>query len=222
MKSPLLLPLLFTALASASAQDHIANGSFTGQTAGTAPQKPWIVPSQVTEASDVAVTVETLPGATDGKLWLKLADANPSVPTGVLQNFSEIKNGRLSLKVYFERVGSAFGVYLGAPKVSSPESRIIDFKVLKGGRLSLGNAGARTVSDFAFTAGKVYPLAFDFQTNADGTKISYNVTQEDTGESLGSAEVDARAPIGGLRIATDSGDDQTIVYVSDIALTEKN
>ncbi len=85
---PLLLPLLFTALAGASAQDHIANGSFTGQTAGTAPQKPWIVPSQVTEASDVAVTVETLPGATDGKLWLKLADANPSVPTGVLQNFS--------------------------------------------------------------------------------------------------------------------------------------
>lgn len=52
--------------------------------------------------------------------------------------------------------------------------------------------------------------------------MSYTVTQEDTGAVLGSAEVDARAPIAGLRIATDSGDDQTIAYVTDISLTEKN
>ena len=222
MKS--LKPLLFllATLSAVTAQDRIVNGSFAGNTTGMVPQKPWIVPSQVTEAKDVSVTVETLPGEKDGKLWLKLADANPSVPTGVVQNFPEIKTGRLTFKVFFERVGSAFGVYLGAPKVSSPESRIIDFKVLKGGKLSLGNAGARSKSDFAFATGQIYSLIFDFQTSEDGSKVSYNVTLESTGESLGSAEVDARAPIAGMRIATDSTDDQTIVYITDISLTEKN
>lgn len=220
----LLLTVVFSLAAAtlANAQERIGNGSFAGQAPGTVPQKPWIVPSQVTEGKDVSVTVEPLPGESDGKMWLKLADANASLPSGLLQNFPEVKNGRLSLKVYFERVGSAFGIYLGGAKVSSPESRIIDFKVLKGGRLSLGNAGARSTSDFAFAAGKVYPLAFDFQTNGDGTKVSYTVTQEDTGETLGSAEVDARAPIAGMRIATDSGDDQTVAFVTDISLTEKN
>lgn len=223
MKLKFLLPLaVLSTLTLVKAQERIGNGTFAGQAPGTVPGKPWMVPSQVTEGKDVSVTVEPLPNESDGKMWLKLADGNATLPCGLLQNFPEIKSGRLSLKLYFERVGSAFGIYLGGAKVSSPESRIIDFKVLKGGRLSLGNAGTRSTSDFAFATGKVYPLVFDFQTNEDGTKVSYNVTQEDTGESLGSAEVDARTPISGIRIATDSGDDQTVVYVTDISLTEKN
>jgi len=218
---PALILLLVTA-AWSHAQERIANGSFTGLAPGSTPPKPWLVPSQVKDGKDVSVTIASRPGETDGKMWLKLVDGNPALPSGLLQNFPEIKSGRFALKIAFERVGSAFGIYLGGDKVSSPESRIIDCKVLKGGRLSLGNAGARTTSDFAFQAGTVYPLVFDFETNADGTKVAYTVTQEDTGTVLGSAEVDARVPIAGLRIATDSGDDQTIAYVTDITLSEKN
>lgn len=217
MKRPLLL--LLCSLSAASAEDRIA--PITGQ-AGTVPPKPWIVPSQVTGGENVSVTLQPLPGQADEKLWVKFSDGNPQLPTGMVQNFSEIKNGRLTAKVYFERVGTAFGIYLGAAKVSSPESRIIDFKVLKGGKLSLGDAGVRNKSGFSFVPGKVYPLFFDFKTDAEGKKVSYQVGLEDTGEVLVSADVDARAPIAGLRIATDSTDDQTIAYVSDISLTEKN
>jgi hypothetical protein len=219
MKRPLVC--LLCSLAAASAEERIPNGSFTGQAAGTVPQKPWIVPSQVTGGEDVSVTLQPLPGQGEGKLWVKFADGNAKLPTGVVTNFAEIKDGRLSAKVYFERVGSAFGIYLGAPKVSAPESRIIDFKVLKGGKLSLGTDGVRNKTSFAFEPGKVYPLFFDFKTDPEGKKVSYQVGLEDTGEILGSAEVDARAPIAGLRIATDSADDQSIVYVSDISLAEK-
>ena len=220
MKRPLLY--LLCSLATAFAEERIPNGSFTGQAVGTIPAKPWIVPSQVTGGEDVSVTLQPLPGQSGEKLWVKFADANPKVPTGMVTNFAEIPNGRLTAKVYFERVGSAFGIYLGAPKVSSPESRIIDFKVLKGGKLSLGDGGVRNKTSFAFEPGKVYPLFFDFKTDPDGKKVSYQVGREDTGEILGSAEVDARVPIEALRIATDSADDQSIVYVSDISLTEKN
>lgn len=217
MKRPLLI--LFFSLSPVWAEDRIA--PITGQ-AGTVPSKPWIVPSQVTGGENVSVTLQALPGQADEKLWVRFADGNPQVPTGMVQNFSEIKNGRLTAKVYFERVGTAFGIYLGGAKVSSPESRIIDFKVLKGGMLSLGNSGVRDKSSFAFQPGKVYPLFFDFKTGADGKKVSYQVGLEDTGEVIGSAEVDARTPISGIRIATDSTDDQTIAYVSDISLTDKN
>jgi hypothetical protein len=218
MKIPLLL--LLTSLTAVMAEDRIVNGSFVGQAPGSIPQKPWIVPSQVTGGKDVSVTVEPIPGTEI--LGAKLADANPEVPTGMVQNFSEITNGRFTAKVYFERVGTAFGIYLGGPKVSGPESRIIDFKVLKGGKLSLGNAGVRSKADFVFEPSRVYPLFFDFKTDADGKKVTYQVGLEDSGEILGSAEVDARVPIAGLRIATDSTDDQTIAYIGDITLTEKN
>ena len=220
MKRPLFY--LFCSLAAASAEDRIANGSFAGQSTGTVPQKPWIVPTQVTSGEDVSVTLQPLPGQPEEKLWVKFADANPKVPTGMVTNFAEIKDGRFAAKVYFERVGTAFGIYLGSAKVSSPESRIVDFKVLKGGKLSLGDSGVRNKGSFTFEPGKVYPLFFDFKTDAEGKKVSYQVGLEDSGEILGSAEVDARAPIAGLRIATDSADDQSIVYVSDISLTEKN
>jgi hypothetical protein len=218
MKLPLLALLL--SLSAATAEDRIVNGSFTGQAPGSLPQKPWIVPTQVTAGKDVSVTVEPMPGTEI--LAAKFADANAELPSGMVQNFSEIKNGRFRAKVYFERVGTAFGIYLGGPKVSGPESRIVDFKVLKGGRLSLGNAGVRSKADFVFEPARVYPLFFDFKTDAEGKTVTYQVGLEDSGEILGSAEVDARVPIAGLRIATDSTDDQSIVYVADISLTEKN
>lgn len=217
MKLPLLA--LLASLAAALAGDRIVNGSFAGQAPGTIPPKPWIVPTQVTEGKDVSVTVEPIPSTEI--VGVKFADANAKVPSGMVQNFAEIPNGRFTAKVYFERVGTAFGIYLGAPKVSSPESRIIDFKVLKGGKLSLGNAGVRTKADFSFEPSRVYPLFFDFKTDIEGKKVTYQVGLEDSGEILGSAEVDARVPIAGLRIATDSTDDQTIAYVADIALVEK-
>jgi hypothetical protein len=220
MKRPLFV--LLCSLTAAAAEDRIPNSSFSGQAAGAIPQKPWIVPSQVTSGENVSVTLQPLPGQNAGELWVKFADANPQVPTGMVQNFAEIKNGRLSASVYFERVGTAFGIYLGSAKVSAPESRIIDFKVLKGGKLSLGDGGVRNKTSFTFEPGKVYPLFFDFKTDAEGKKVSYQVGLEDSGEVLGSAEVEARGPIAGLRIATDSGDDQSIVYVSGITLTEKN
>lgn len=214
--------LLVLTVAAAHADNRLGQVSFDGLPAGSIPPKPWIVPTQVTSGKDVSVTVEPLPGVSPETMAVRLADANPQLPSGMVQNFAEIKSGRLAVKVYFERIGSAFGIYLGAPKVSAPESRIVDFKVLKGGKLSLGNAGIRSRADFVFETGRVYPLVFDFQTDPEGKKVTWNVALEDSGEVLGSAEVDARVPIAGLRIATDSTDDQSIVYVTGLTLEEKN
>lgn len=223
MKTPKLLLLSLVGLgATALAQETnvLGNGTFEGLTAGSPPPKPWI--SIIKDgATGVSVTMAPLPDSTDGKLWVHMLDENAEVPTSLLQNFPEIKSGQLKVKVYFQRVGTAFGIYLGAPKVAAPETRIVDFKVLSKGKLSLGNVGVRSKTDFVFGPGTVYPLVFDFETNAETNKVSYRVTREDTGETIGSAEVDARTPIAGLRIATDSKDQETDVYVTDIILTQK-
>lgn len=222
MKTTLTLLSLLSFCAAALAQETnvLGNGTFDGLTAGSPPPKPWI--SVIKEGvTGVSVTLAPLPDSTDGKLWVHMLDENPEAPTSLLQSFPEIKSGQLKIKVYFQRVGTAFGIYLGAPKVAAPETRVIDFKVLSKGRLSLGNAGVRAKTEFVFGPNTVYPLVFDFETSADGTKVSYRVTREDTGETIGSAEVDARTPIAGLRVATDSRDQESDVYVTDIILTPK-
>jgi len=222
VKSPLLLALLCASASLACAQNIIVNGSFEGGTAGALPPKPWIVASQVTKGENVLVQLDPLPEATDGKLWLHLRDENPEVPTGALQNFPETKSGRFTCKVYFQKVGSAFGIYLGAPKVSSPETRVIDFKVLAGGKVTLGKEGARSHSGFIFVPGKVYSIYFDFETSADGSTVTYKVGTDDSADPIGTGDIPAKNPIAGLRIATDSKDKESDVYITDISILPKN
>lgn len=219
--SPILTLLGATCLAlSVQAQNLITNGGFESGSAGGPPPKPWVVSSEITKAQNVSVVLETLPGTTDGKLWLRLHDENPEVPTGTFQNFPETKKGRFTVKVYFQKIGLSFGVYLGGPKVSGPDTRVVDFKVING-KATLGNAGPRSKSTFKFEPDKIYPLFVNFETSADGNKVKYEVGLEDTGEIIASAEPDARMPIAGLRFATDSKDTGTDVYLTDVSLVAK-
>ncbi|CAN5530995.1 hypothetical protein BH09VER1_BH09VER1_23090 [soil metagenome] len=219
--APLLSTLGLACLAAtAQAQNVIVNGNFEGGSAGGPPPKPWIVSSEITKAQGVAVVLETLPGTTDGKLWLRMHDENPEVPSGTFQNFPEVKTGRFTVKVYFQKIGLSFGVYLGGPKVSGPETRIVDFKVING-KSTLGNAGPRSKTNFTFQPDKLYPLFVNFETSADGSKVKYEVGLEDTGEVIASAEVDAKLPLSGLRFTTDSKDKDTDVYVTDVSLVPK-
>ncbi len=218
-----LLPVLFLSAASlASAQNVIVNGSFENSSAGAPVPKPWIVASQITKGEGVVTQVDALPDSTDGKLWLHIRDENPELPGGTVQNFPEVKSGTFSCKIYFQKVGTAFGIYIGAPKVSAPETRVIDFKVLSGGKLSLGEAGVRSKAGFVFVPGKVYTLNFEFETSADGSNVTYKVTTDESADPIATGTIPAKNPIAGLRIATDSKDKETDVYVTDISITPKN
>lgn len=220
--SPILLSLGMAWTAwSAQAQNVIQNGSFESGTLGGPPPKPWAVSTEIAKATGISVTLEKLPNGTDDKLWLRLHDENPDVPSGTIQNFPEVKSGRFTAKLYFQKVGTAFGIYLGAPKVSAPETRVVDFKVLQGGKLTVGNAGPRARTTFAFGPDRVYPIFIDIQTNEETKKVSYQIGLEDSGEVIASAEVDARMPIAGLRLATDSKDKDSDVYITDISLVPK-
>lgn len=199
------------------AKERIVNGDFKGASDGSFPAKPWSVSSQVKEATDVKVTVAPLPGGEADKKWVRILDNDPEVPAGMLQNFDTIKSGRFSMKLHFAKVGSAFGIYLGAPKVSGPDTRTIDMKILKNGTLSTGKGEEREKHDFKFTEGTTYDLYIDFKTSDDGTKITYELGLEG-GEVLVKDEVSADIPIAGLRITTDSLDDTTDVYVTDVSL----
>jgi hypothetical protein len=206
--------IVFTSL-SAFAQERIVNGTFEGMPAGSPPEKPWLAPAAVKGTSGILCAVEPMPGDKK-KMAVQLRDETPDAGASIHQNFAEVKKGRLTLKLQFKRIGSAFGIYLGPKNVS--RYRAIDLKVLKGGALSMGKGGERTKAGFNFEAGTPYSLYIDFETSADGSKITYKVGLRDKKKVLAEGEGDATQIIEALRIGTDSKDTETDVFVTDISL----
>jgi hypothetical protein len=207
----------------APADNRIIPGTFEGLSAGSQPPAQWIISKDATAENGVTVQLAELPGASDGKLWVHIHDQSAEFPAGMLQNFATIQKGRFAMKIYFQKIGKSFGIYLGSPKVAHPDTRAIDIKMTQGGKVSVGvKGGEREKIGFSFVPNVVYSLFCDFEpVEGDAAKLAISIGLEDTGEVLYKGQVATAVAIAGLRLTTDSTDVETDAYVTDITLQDK-
>jgi len=220
MKSPFLLAglLTFSCAIASFAEDRITNGNFSGGATGSAPPAPWDIKSKKLDPT-ATVTLASLPGSKDGKLWASLSDLSKDSYAKLGQNFPPVDNGKLSFKFYIVKKESddpSFNIYL-----SGGREHVVDLKVSKG-TLRVDANDKKIQTKYKFSPDTVYSLSCEFQPAADPTKLEVKIGLDGSGgtETVFSGQVN-RAPIDGFRIITDVENNSTVVYVADLSLVAK-
>lgn len=202
-------------LQSLPAGEILEGGDFSGSSKGDSPGKPWMIPKP---HEGITVEIAELEDVPEVRRWVHLKDTNPVEAAGILCNLPPTSSGRLTFKLYYARIGSAFGVYLGDKKVSNWETRIIDMKVLKKGILSVADLADRKKTNFSFDEKKLYHMYIDFKPNKDKTGFDVEIGELDSGKKIYSHTTTVYRELEGLRFATDTADVETDVYISEISL----
>jgi hypothetical protein len=220
-KTTQILILIFSALFPfppfLSAGEILQDGDFAKSSKGEPPVKPWLVNKPV---EGITVEIDEIEDVPEVKRWVHIKDTNPDQAAGIRYDFPAVASGRLTFKLYYKTIGSAFGVYLGDTKVSNWETRIIDMKILKKGVLSVADLAERLKTDFSFDEKKLYHLYIDFKPNKDKSGFEVEIGDVASGKKIYSHTTSVYRELQGLRIVTDSSDVETDVYVGDISLQD--
>lgn len=219
------LPLLIGALVSSSSvgwtqTNLLEQGDFSGGSPGTLPPAPWVVSKP---KPNVNLSLETLPGSTDKRLWAHFADDSTEDSVILTQSFGGITSGRLSLSVHVERYAAAVWFLFGRNNLAAREDMLFTFKITtKGGFLAATPEGkiSNTVGSktFTFAPGQTYNLYCDFKPASDQSGFQIEIGQAGGGVIF-SGKTDHLDPITAFSARTHGEDGGSSFYVTDLKLT---
>lgn len=216
-----MMSLVCLAAVGARAGEIVFEESFAGYKLGSEIKEPW-----QSSAAHTGMTVEVASpaDAAEGEFWLHLADpvAGPTRScANIRREMPAFEQGELSFRWHIKSL-ARFAVYLGTGSASSPEDRVVGFKMHETGRVFLVNDLLDQRPAWALEAGNTYKVSLAFQHRDEENRNVTLVLDDGSTPRKLEAVVPRGEPITAIRFTTENRDAGGDFYLTDLVLTRSD